>query len=365
MEMTVIEVIDVHKSFGRTIALRGVSLRVEHGELFAILGPSGCGKTTLLRVIAGFEAPDRGRVLFDGIDVTSRRPDERGAVMVFQNWALWPHMTVFENVAYGLRVRKLPRDEIRRRVKQVLELVGLQGLENRYPHQLSGGQQQRVALARALVVEPRVLLLDEPLTNLDARLRIRLRGEIKKIQRELGITTIYVTHDQEEALALADRIAVMFGGKIVEVGRPEEIYHNPRNVFTAIFIGKTSKIEGTVEDVDGGYAYVRIGTYLVKAVNHGVGRDDRTAIVVFKAENARLEPPERGEYTSIRGTVAVSMYLGPSIEIRLVPDGCVQDLSFYVPADGEPPRTGDAVTIYIPVRSVHAYPATSPELSAL
>ncbi len=355
--MTRIRVENVIKRFGKTVALRGVSLEVRDGELFAVLGPSGCGKTTLLRTIAGFEIPDSGRVFFDDEDVTFKRPDERGAVMVFQNWALWPHMTVYENVAYGLKLRKLPRDEIDRRVKAVLELVGLRGLENRYPHQLSGGQQQRVALARALVVEPRVLLLDEPLTNLDARLRLRLRGEIRKIQRELGITAVYVTHDQEEALALADRIAVMWNGLVVEIGTPSEIYHNPKHLFTAFFIGKTSVAEARVVDTDGGYAYLKLGDVTIKAVNHGVSIDDKYAIVVFKAESARLEPEWRN-YTEVIGRVAVAMYLGSSVEIRIVPHGYRRDLSFYLPTLEELPKPGEEIKIYLPITSVHAYPAT-------
>ncbi len=359
--MTRIVVDNVTKRFGRVTALRRVFLDVREGELFAILGPSGCGKTTLLRVIAGFEVPEEGRVMFDDEDVTFKRPDERGAVMVFQNWALWPHMTVYDNVAYGLKVRRLPKNEIDRRVKMVLELVGLKGLENRYPHQLSGGQQQRVALARALVVEPRVLLLDEPLTNLDARLRLRLRGEIRKIQRELGITTIYVTHDQEEALALADRVAVMWNGKVVEMGTPDEIYHRPKHLFTAFFIGKTSVAEAKVIDVDGNYVLLRIGDVVIRALNHGVSVDDGSAVVVFKAENARLKPMWR-DCAKLVGRVLVTMYLGASLEIRLVPRGYNRDLSFYIPIEEEIPRPGEEVEIYLPVSSVHAYPVEGLEL---
>ncbi|MDV3103404.1 ABC transporter ATP-binding protein [Thermococcus waiotapuensis] len=217
-------------------------LEVRDGELLTILGPSGCGKTTTLRIIAGLEKAE-GRVFFGGEDVTDKEPYERNIGLVFQDYALFPHMTVFENVAFGLKLRKLPGDEIERRVREVLELVGLEGMEKRYPEQLSGGQQQRVALARALVIEPLVLLLDEPLSNLDARIRERLRREIRRIQRETGTTAVYVTHDQEEAMAISDRIAVMNAGRILQVGEPLELYYRPKSEFVARFLGKANLLE--------------------------------------------------------------------------------------------------------------------------
>jgi len=217
-------------------------LEVKEGEFFTLLGPSGCGKTTTLRIIAGFEKA-KGRVYFDDEDVTDKPPYERNIGIVFQDYALFPHMTVFENVAFGLRMRKVPEGEIKKMVKEVLSLVGLEGFENRYPEQLSGGQQQRVALARALVIKPRLLLLDEPLSNLDAKIRERLRGIVKRIQRELGITTIYVTHDQEEAMAISDRIAIMKDGKIVQIGEPLELYYHPRDEFVATFLGIGNLLE--------------------------------------------------------------------------------------------------------------------------
>ena len=223
-------------------------LEVKEGEFFTLLGPSGCGKTTTLRIIAGFEKA-KGRVYFDDEDVTDKPPYERNIGIVFQDYALFPHMTVFENVAFGLRMRKVPEGEIKKMVKEVLSLVGLEGFENRYPEQLSGGQQQRVALARALVIKPRLLLLDEPLSNLDAKIRERLRGIVKRIQRELGITTIYVTHDQEEAMAISDRIAIMKDGKIVQIGEPLELYYHPRDDFVATFLGIGNLLE--LEAVNG------------------------------------------------------------------------------------------------------------------
>ncbi|UXD21656.1 spermidine/putrescine ABC transporter ATP-binding protein [Ignicoccus pacificus DSM 13166] len=350
--MTQVIIRDLRKKLGKNEILKGINLEIRSGEFFAILGPSGSGKTTLLRLIAGFEVPDSGQILFDDKDVTYLRPDERGVAMVFQNWALWPHMTVYENVAYGLKIKKLPKEEIDKKVRWALELLGLEGMENRYPHQLSGGQQQRVALARALVVEPKVLLLDEPLSNLDARLRLKLRGEIRKLQKELGITAIYVTHDQEEALAIADRLALLRNGRIEESGTPEEIYQNPKKLFTAIFIGKTSYAKGVVEEVDGDKAKVRVGENLVESVAHGVNKGEE-AIVVFKADMCKLTP-KQGR-TAIRGRVTVPMYMGAFVEVRMVPLGYKKELTFYIPEQEVPPP-GSEITVYLPVKAVHSYP---------
>jgi ABC-type Fe3+/spermidine/putrescine transport system ATPase subunit len=238
------------KRYGPVEALRGVSLAFEAGRLTAILGPSGCGKTTLLRSIAGFVRVDAGRIRFAGEDVTERPPQARATAMVFQSYALWPHMTVFDNVAYGLRLRRLPRERIRERVRAALALVEIGEVEAvaaRRPGALSGGQQQRVALARALVVEPRVLLLDEPLSNLDAKVRQRLRAEIRQLQRRVGITTIYVTHDQEEALAIADQVVLLNAGAVVQAGAPEEVYRRPADAFAADFLGVTTRLAGRAE----------------------------------------------------------------------------------------------------------------------
>jgi putative spermidine/putrescine transport system ATP-binding protein len=243
-------VIPVHvaglaKRYGSVEALRGVTVEFEPAALTAILGPSGCGKTTLLRAIAGFVAVDAGAICFAGEDVTALPPQRRGSAMVFQNYALWPHMTVFENVAYGLRLKGVDRAEVDRRVLEALRLVEIgdaAGIARRKPPQLSGGQQQRVALARALVVEPRVLLLDEPLSNLDAKVRQRLRGEIRRLQRRVGITTIYVTHDQEEALAIADRVVIMNAGTIEQIGTPEAVYGSPGTAFAADFLGVGNRL---------------------------------------------------------------------------------------------------------------------------
>ncbi len=360
--MTQVRVSNVTKRFDKNLVLKGINLEIKSGEFFAILGPSGSGKTTLLRILAGFEFPDSGHIYFDDQDVTFKRPDERGAAMVFQNWALWPHMTVYENVAYGLKVRGLPKDEIDRKVRRTLSMLGLKGMENRYPHQLSGGQQQRVALARALVVEPRVLLLDEPLSNLDARLRLKLRGEIKKIQKELGITAIYVTHDQEEALAIADRLAVINFGKVVEVGTPEEVYRNPRDAFAALFIGKTTNAIVKVIDEYDSKAVLKLGENEVHAINHGVRKGDQ-ALLVIKADLARSKPKGEG-YVPIRGKVTVSMYMGSYVEVRMIPLGYVKEMAFY-PPEREPPSPGSEHVVYLPVEGIHAYPLTEELMSVI
>lgn len=228
------------KNFGTTQALNHVSLEIEPGELFFLLGPSGCGKTTLLRHIAGFYTPDEGTILIGGDDVTGVPPHKRDTGMVFQSYALWPHMTIAENVAFGLQMRKISKSEIDRRVQKALETVKMEGRAKSKPNQLSGGQQQRIALARALVVEPRCLLLDEPLSNLDAKLRLEMRVEIRRICKEAGLTAVYVTHDQKEALSIADRLAIMRDGIIEQTGTPLEVYRKPANTFVASFIGETN-----------------------------------------------------------------------------------------------------------------------------
>lgn len=236
----------ITKRFGDVIALENIDLEIAEGELFFLLGPSGCGKTTCLRIVAGFYQPDEGELYFGKRRMNDVPPHKRNTGMVFQNYALWPHMTVYENVAYGLDVRKVSASEKRRRVQQALEIVHMEEYAQRTPNQLSGGQQQRVALARALVIEPEVLLLDEPLSNLDAQLRLEMRQEIKRIHRETGITALYVTHDQKEALSLADRLAVMKDGRVIQVGSPREVYTHPVNRFVAGFIGETNFLEGHV-----------------------------------------------------------------------------------------------------------------------
>ncbi|MFX1576208.1 MAG: ABC transporter ATP-binding protein [Promethearchaeota archaeon] len=250
--MVEIKLEEITKTFGEVVAVDDVTIDIEEGELFTLLGPSGCGKTTLLRIIAGFYFPDNGRVMFDDQDITGLPPYKRDTGMVFQNYAIWPHMKIFDNVAFGLRIRKLPAKEIESRVNEILEMVRLGGFGDRTPFQLSGGQQQRVALARALVINPKVLLLDEPLSNLDAKLRLEMRHELIHIQKQFGTTTIYVTHDQEEALSISDRIAVIELGKLMQVGNPREIYEEPQNLFVADFIGSCTFFNGKIVSANGG-----------------------------------------------------------------------------------------------------------------
>ena len=242
---------------GEVVAVDDVNLDIQQGEFVTLLGPSGCGKTTTLRLIAGFEFPTAGKIILDGANVAPLPPNKREMSMVFQSYAVFPHLTVFDNIAYGLRIKRMSMDEIRRRVRDVLELTELSGLENRAPNQLSGGQQQRVALARALVIEPKVLLLDEPLSNLDAKLREQMRVELRRIQNQLGITSVYVTHDQVEAMALSDRIVVMNEGRIEQIGRPWEVYRNPVSEFVANFIGRANFVDGVVAKADDHFLYVR------------------------------------------------------------------------------------------------------------
>jgi len=268
----------VGKRFGALWAVRGVTLTVRPGEFFTFLGPSGCGKTTLLRMVAGFAQPDEGAILLDGKRINEVPPWRRDVGLVFQNYALWPHLNVFENVAFGLRERRLGTGEIRERVALALRQVGLEGLEGRRPSQLSGGQQQRVALARTLVVKPRLLLLDEPLSNLDAQLRAQMRLELLRLQRELGITTVYVTHDQEEALALSNQIAVLNRGEVIQEGSSQEVYRRPLNRFVAEFIGGANLLEGTFEGVTEGCYRIRVGEGLE---------------ILVKPEGSRPEPGHR------------------------------------------------------------------------
>ena len=263
--MTNVRLENINKRFGKAVALADISVEIGAGELFFLLGPSGCGKTTLLRLIAGLGEPDSGRIFFNDEDVTKLATQERNAVMCFQSYALWPHMTVRDNIRFGLEVRKASEEERKRRVELVLKLVQMEELAGRRPNELSGGQQQRVALARALAVGPRCLLLDEPLSNLDAKLREEMRGEIRRICKAAGFTTIYVTHDQKEALSIADRIGLIKDGRLVQVGTPGELYHKPKTSFVADFIGRTNLLRGQVIGRSGEAIHVQTAAGTVTA----------------------------------------------------------------------------------------------------
>ena len=248
MSETIIEIKNINVSYGSNHVLKEVSLNIENKDFYTFLGPSGCGKTTLLRLIAGFEKSSSGELFIDGKEVSNLNPWERDVGMVFQNYALWPHMTVYKNISFGLEEKKIDKKEIKTRVDEVLELVDLKDLSGRYPFQLSGGQQQRVALARTLVVKPKVLLLDEPLSNLDAKLRVQMRKELQDLHKKIGITSIFVTHDQEEANSMSTNLAILNEGIVQQVGKPVDLYNNPENIFVANFLGTTNVIDGTIKD---------------------------------------------------------------------------------------------------------------------
>jgi iron(III) transport system ATP-binding protein len=307
----------VVKRFRSVDAMAGVSLTIDDGEFFTLLGPSGCGKTTTLRIIAGFYDPDEGGVYFGDTPMNGIPPADRGVGIVFQNYALWPHMTVRENITYGLRIKKVPPADIIPRVKAVLRQVGLEGLEDRTPGQLSGGQQQRVAVARALVLNPRVLLLDEPLSNLDAKVRARLRSEIRRLQQDLRITTIYVTHDQEEALVLSDRIAVMDAGRVLQIGTPVDLYERPATLFVADFIGTNNLVHGTVTGVSDGMADLKTPAGLLKGVMVGTLRPGAEAVVAIRPENLGLYGGAAGSDVVLRARVVIAQYLGSLIRYEL------------------------------------------------
>jgi iron(III) transport system ATP-binding protein len=306
----------VTKRFGAVTAVRDLSLEIQDREFVTLLGPSGCGKTTLLRLIAGFMAPDAGVIRVGTTTVSTPAsvvpPERRGMGMVFQNYAVWPHKTVYQNVAFGLEVRRLRRADVETRVARVLELVNLGGLERRYPSELSGGQQQRVALARSLVVEPGILLLDEPLSNLDAKLRERMRWELKELQRRTGITFVYVTHDQSEAMALSDRIAVLHQGEVVQMGGPRDVYAHPANKVVADFMGLVNLIPARVVRADGDASVVAIGgehpVTVALAPGMGVGH---AVLLAVRPESVRLvAPAPAARDGSVPGKIADITFLG-------------------------------------------------------
>lgn len=317
------------KRFGDLIALNQLDLDIEAGELFFLLGPSGCGKTTLLRSIAGFHIPEEGKVLFDGEDVTKLPPHKRETAMMFQSYALWPHMNVFKNVAFGLEERKVEKAEIKKRVEDALDMVKMGGLGQRKINQLSGGQQQRVALARALVVRPRCLMLDEPLSNLDAKLRIEMRTEIRRICKEFGLTAIYVTHDQKEALSIADRMAILDGGHFAQIGAPEEIYRNPKNALVASFIGETNLITGEISgnDADSWTVSTRAGEFIGRVGDPDWKPASGEAVQLSIRPECLSLLEEKPDSNAIVGTLDESIYLGETAQYSLKTDAGIIRIS--------------------------------------
>jgi ABC-type Fe3+/spermidine/putrescine transport system ATPase subunit len=358
--VTSIRLEGISKSFPGVKALEGIELAIEKGEFFTLLGPSGCGKTTLLRVIAGFYIQDAGHVYLGEECIDAVPPHRRDTGMVFQNYAVFPHMTVFENVAFGLRNRHVPREQLRQRVTQVLAMARLSGFERRTPDQLSGGQQQRVGLARAMVIEPRVLLMDEPLSNLDAKLRIEMRLEIRDLQKQLGLTTVYVTHDQEEALVISDRIAVMKAGRILQIGRPWEIYKNPRNTFVASFVGAMNFVEA---DALGG-----------AAVALGVQAGGRSKVqLAFRPEELSLVAagtPLSGDgavaerpLVRIPGTLRKYTFTGPLISYAVECDGAVLVVERHHPGPTDLLAERSRVEVLVPTEAILAFdPVTGERL---
>jgi putative spermidine/putrescine transport system ATP-binding protein len=319
-----VQIDGLRKRYGSAVAVNGVSLAVRAGELLTLLGPSGCGKTTTLRCIGGFVRPDAGTIAIGGEDVTGLPPYRRHFGMVFQSYALFPHLTVFENVAFGLRIRRVASSELTSRVRRSLESVRLSDLAERLPKQLSGGQQQRVALARALVYEPRVLLLDEPLSNLDAKLRVEMRLEIRAIQRQQGLTAIYVTHDQEEALSISDRVAVMREGRIEQLASPSELYHAPLTPFIATFVGTSNLLEGEaigIRPVDGRAAVRVRGAFTLAAALPSTVRPGQPLWVVARPETIALTPAEQAAQAGHPiGKVVVATFLGAVLRVRVEVD---------------------------------------------
>ena len=339
----IVRIADVDKSFDGERVVKKLNLDVERGEFLTMLGPSGCGKTTTLRMIAGFEVPTSGQIFLEGEDVDDKKPNERNVNTVFQNYALFPHMNVFDNIAFGLVEKKVKKDEIRRRVEEMIRLVQLDGMEKRMPSQMSGGQKQRVAIARALVNRPKVLLLDEPLGALDLKLRKQMQGELKALQRRLGITFIYVTHDQEEALTMSDRIAVMNRGRLEQVGTPEEVYNHPETKFVADFIGESNIIEGYVEDMT--ESSIEVTMESGKAVIPETGyRMEEMVYLCIRPENLKIstEPKEGFRF---RGQVREHIFIGSTNKTMIeMPNG--QMLKSVTPAEDELVPVGTTVNVY-------------------
>jgi putative spermidine/putrescine transport system ATP-binding protein len=343
--MTFLTLTGIQKRFGTSVAVQDFNLSAEKGEFVSFLGPSGCGKTTTLRMIAGFEQPTAGKIVIDGEDITYRPPNRRNVGMVFQSYALFPNMTVAGNIGFGMKVRKRPATEIGKRVTELLELINLPDKGDRFPYQLSGGQQQRVALARALAIEPQVLLLDEPLSALDAKIRVALRKEIRSIQRQLGITTVYVTHDQEEALSLSDRVVVMSEGRIEQIGAPPDIYNFPATPFVASFVGTLNLLPAKI--VDGSAARLEVAGQEIRAAKPVTERTDRPVTIAIRPEAVELG--EGGGSNRLIGQVEDVSFLGSIVRTRIrISDDATVSLDTFNDPGLDSAAIGDTVTISFP-----------------
>jgi spermidine/putrescine transport system ATP-binding protein len=355
-----VTLVELTKGFGDVVAVDSLDLRISSGEFFSLLGPSGCGKTTTLRMIAGFERPSSGRILLDGQDVAQISPDRRNVNTVFQSYALFPHLRVDGNVAFGLRRAGVDKHEIRRRVAEALALVDLTGLERRKPSQLSGGQQQRVALARVLVLRPAVVLLDEPLGALDAKIRRTLQVELKALQEQVGLTFIYVTHDQEEALTMSDRLAVMNRGRLEQVGSPEEVYEMPATAFVAEFLGVSNLMSGVARGQQNGLARVQVGAFEVRVAAGDVSQG--AVMLVIRPERVRLGPADNRGANQIPAIVDRVVYRGSTSQVFVrLPDGH-QLQAMVQNADGATVyATGDPVSVELPPEALRVLVKTGEE----
>lgn len=342
------------KKYGDFTAVSNINIDLEKGEMVALLGGSGCGKTTILRMIAGFIEPNEGTVEIDGNVMNKIPAYKRNVGIFFQNYALFPHMTVFDNVAFSLKLKKLPKDEIKKKVEDILELVKLVGLGERYPRELSGGQQQRVALARALVMEPNVLLLDEPLSNLDAQLRIEMQVEIKRIQRHLGLTTIIVTHDQEEAVSLADRIIIMNAGDIYQMGTPKYVFNHPASPFVADFMGFSNFVEGTVDSVDSERISVKTSTGITVSSTDGEShRVEKGEKAIFTVRPENVIVLDKEEPGCLKGKVMNVTYKGNMTRIDV--EGIFDEVFHVSSYDYDGPSAGEEIYLSIPESKVIIY----------
>ncbi len=343
--MAFLELRNIQKQFGKNLAVRDFNLQVQKGEFISFLGGSGCGKTTTLRMIAGFETPTSGRLLINNLDITDVSPSRRHVGMVFQHYALFPNMNVNQNIAYGLKIAGVQPKIRLERAEKLLKMVNLDGLQNRYPHQLSGGQQQRVALARALAIEPQILLLDEPLSALDAKIRLKLRQEIRILQKELGITTIYVTHDQEEALSLSDRIVVMKEGRIEQIGSPSEIYHHPSSTFVASFIGILNRLQAEVAEPASGKLLIE-GQQIVHAGVLTRKKGEKVS-VVLRPERISLKR-ERENLNRLSGILSNVNFLGAIVRLSVKIEQQEIQMDIFNNPDDVIPQTGQNIQVYFP-----------------
>ncbi len=357
-----VQLVDLVKRFGDFTAVAGLNLDMPSGEFFSLLGPSGCGKTTTLRMIGGFERPSEGQILLDGIDMAQTPPHKRDVNTVFQSYALFPHLSVEENVAFGLKYQKAPKQETLERVGRALELVQMSQFARRRPNQLSGGQQQRVALARALILNPKVLLLDEPLGSLDAKLRKRLQIELKALQEEVGITFIYVTHDQEEALTMSDRIAVMSQGRVEQVGEPKEIYEEPATAYVADFLGVSNLMEATANGFGDGGCRVKLGEFELIG---GQGESDvlGPCKVTIRPERVVIEAQGATGQNRLPAMVERVVYVGATLQV-ILHLAAGQTIQAWIPNDGdvEPFRSGDAVSTHFPREALRVLPEGGTEV---